>query len=97
MNIKVNDTEWKALQTEEQKNIEEITKEFFKGAVIVPDSTGVSAGSQPQGLLSNPWCKPACSVVEAAAIVACAALSGPAAAVCIIIAKAAGDACRDDC
>jgi hypothetical protein len=42
-------------------------------------------------------CKLGCNAAEAAAIAACAALTGPAAAACIIAAHAGADRCRSKC
>lgn len=99
MDIKVNDAEWTALGKDEQARIEGIITGFFKDARIVPDAaTARSVQPQAVAALSNPFCKAACSVAQAAASAACASLVNPIAiAACVALAAAAGDECRNRC
>jgi hypothetical protein len=100
--IKINASEWNALSTEQQTEITAILRRagsIGDGDKIVPDAAapeiGLAAADaiQPEGF----WCKLACNGAEAAAVAACAALSGPAAAVCVAAAHAAGEYCRSKC
>lgn len=97
MDIKINDTEWNSLGGDEQKKIEEMVGGFFKGAKIVPDTSVPASGVQAQAAPASVFCEIACSIAEAAAIAGCQALPPPANAVCVVAAKAAGDACRRAC
>ena len=97
MEIKVNDQEWKGVSSEDQKNINNIMSSYFKGGKITPDAATPPSPGVAKGLIPNPFCKPACDIAEAAAVAACAGLSGPAAAVCVAAAHIAGDACRNGC
>lgn len=99
MDIKVNDAEWAALGKDEQKRIEEVVKGFFKDATIVPDAATPASGVQPHaGVLTNPFCKAACDMAQAAATAACAGLANPIAiAACVAAVTAAGDECRRGC
>ena len=47
--------------------------------------------------IPNPICQLGCNAAEAAAVAACAGLSGPAAGICITAAHAAGALCRSRC
>lgn len=100
MDLKVNNAEWTALGKDEQTRIEGIITGFFKGARIVPDAA-TARSVQPQAAanaLSNPFCKAACSIAQAAASAACASLVNPIAiAACVALAAAAGDECRSHC
>lgn len=100
--IKINAAEWNALPTEQQTEITALLRRvgsIGEGDQIVPDSaapeSGVAAadGVQPESI----FCEIACSVAEAAAVAACGAFSGPAMAVCIAAAHAAGEVCRSKC
>ena len=99
MDIKVNDSEWNGLGRDEQERVESIISGFFKEARIVPDAATAPSGVQARALkLKNPFCKPACDVLEASASAACLTLSNPIAiAACLAAAKAAGDYCRSRC
>ena len=104
MDVKVNDSDWSSMSTDEQNNLKNVVSAYFKDAQIVPDPSVPSSSSKSAvplsgGLnISNPFCKGACDIAEAAAIAACAAVGGPiAVAACIAAAKVAGDACRDAC
>ena len=98
MDIKVNDTEWTGLGSDEQKQVEDLVSGFFKDAKIVPDAATPARGLTTSAVpLSNPWCTAGCNIAQAAAIAAAALLGPIAAAVAVAAAMAAGDACRSRC
>jgi hypothetical protein len=97
MEIKINEAEWKNLSKDEQSKLTNIVSGYFKEAKLVPDASAPASPNVAQAQLGNPFCEIACGVAEAAAVAACAGLPGPAAAVCIAAAHAAGDACRKNC
>lgn len=104
--IKVNTNDWSGLSKEDQEKVTNIltaTGLLPAGSSITPDAnakpaTGLAPASAGglQPAFPN-LCKPLCDIAETAAIAACAALSGPAAAVCIAAAKAGGEFCRSKC
>lgn len=100
MDIKVNDSEWSALPSDDQIKIESIVQGFFKTARIVPDPTAARS-TPPMAALAastNPWCTAACNIAEAAAVAACATLANPIAiAACLAAAHEAGKLCRSKC
>jgi L-alanine-DL-glutamate epimerase-like enolase superfamily enzyme len=103
MEIKVNDVQWQGFSQEERDNITQIVTGHFKGASIVPHSEtpAIDLGQMTTAGflgLSNPFCKAACDIAQAAAVAACSTVGGPiAVAACIAVAQAAGDACRSKC
>jgi hypothetical protein len=102
MEIKVNDIQWNNLTEAERDNISQIMTGYFKEAALVPDSaTPVMDLNQMTTQLfglTNPFCKAACDIAQAAAMAACTTVGGPVAvAACTALAQAAGDACRNAC
>lgn len=96
--IAVNDQDWSKLSNEDQMKINEI----LKTSGLISDGDAAVGASQPSALkpawhIPNPLCKLGCNAAEAAAIAACATLSGPAAAVCVVAAHTAADYCRSRC
>ena len=100
--IKINAGQWNGLSADHKTKITEIlrgTNLLHEGDQVIADSTvaaieGLNAGTvHPESF----WCSLACNAAEAAAVAACAALSGPAAAVCVVAAHAAGELCRSKC
>ena len=100
MEVRVNAADWKKLGAEDQNKVTEAIQKHFRKAEIVADAGAPKARMddvvRAGGIFSGP-CKLACDAAEAAAVAACAGLPGPAAAVCIVAAHAAGDACRNAC
>ena len=102
-NIKVNSSDWKGLSNEDQEkitNLLKVTGLMKSGSNITPDETIKTAAMDldtTSVAAAWPWCTIACNVGEAAAVAACATFSGPAAAVCVAAAHAAGQVCRDNC
>jgi hypothetical protein len=103
MDVKLHKGEWEGLGAEERKKIEQIIGSNFKDMKIIPDlnaaaSRQLLAARPLQAFnLSKPVCTAACGIAEAAAVAACAALSGPAIPICVVAAHAAGDYCRSRC
>lgn len=96
--IKINESQWNSLSADQQEKITDIlrsTNLLHEGGKVVADASvaALEGPIQTEGF----WCTLACNAAEAAAVAACAALSGPAAAVCIIAAHAGGDLCRKKC
>jgi len=93
MKIKVNKAQWDGLSQSEKDNITQIVTGQFKGASIVPDSATppVDPGKISFG------CKILCDIAETSAIAACSLLSPLAIPVCVAVAHAAGEACRNSC
>jgi hypothetical protein len=103
MEIKVNADEWKGLSKEDRDKVQDIIGAHFKDAKVSGSSAVQIATqflAQPRVFGFNfgkPFCTAACGVAEAAAVTACAALSGPAVPICIAAAHAAGNLCRSKC
>lgn len=102
--LTVNAGDWGGLSSDDQEKVKSIltaTGLLKSGSNITPDAgatavAGVGgAGSEPAAFIS--FCKIGCDLAQAAATAACAALSGPAAAVCIAAAQAGGEFCRSKC
>lgn len=94
--LKVAGNVWNNLSEDEQERITRIVGStgLVKGGFeIVPDPSV----ELPEGFLGIDFCEIGCSLAQAAATAACAALSGPAAAVCIAVATAGGNFCREQC
>jgi hypothetical protein len=89
---------WDPLSDDEKARITDVLR--HSGALPAGDRI-VSGDNQPflrpNFHIPNPLCKLACNAGEAAAIAACASLSGPAAAACIVAAHTAADYCRSRC
>lgn len=102
-NIKVNAGDWSGLSSEDQEKVTRIltsTGLLQSGDNITPDPSAASAtgvGTADAETTAFSFCTIACDIAQAAATAACAALSGPAVAVCIAAAKAGGDFCRSKC
>lgn len=104
MEVKVNAEQWKSLTSTDQTKMAEILQTQFQ-AKIVPDTSIPPVDPKHLtihktfGILDDllgPIKKPACDVAQAAAVAACATLSGSVAiAACVAAAQAAGDACRN--
>jgi hypothetical protein len=103
MDVKINKAQWDGLHADDRKKIEAIIDSHFKGTKIVGDHQSKTAEDAledfkfPKFNIKNPLCTAACGVAEAAAVAACAALSGPAIPVCTVAAHAAGSYCRSRC
>ena len=102
--LTVNAADWSALSSGDQEKVQSIltaTGLLKSGSNITPDANAAAvagvagAGIEPAALIN--FCKIGCDLAQAAATAACAALSGPAAAVCIAAATAGGDFCRSKC
>lgn len=94
--IKVNSESWSSITPDEQKKIESILRSsnlLHDGCKIVASSSATESSEQPESF----WCELACNVAEAAAIAACAGITGPAMGVCIAAAHAGGALCRSKC
>jgi len=92
----------KGVSDSDQRRIEEILKNT--GLLDAQDHVVAQTGDSDElefrirfPRIPRPLCKLGCNAAEAAAIAACAALSGPAAAACIIAAHAGADLCRRKC
>lgn len=103
MDVKINKSEWDGVSADDQKKIQQIIASHFQDTRIVPDANAtatkelVTKRAVQAFNLSNPICSAACGVVEAAAVVACSALSGPLVPICVAAAHIAGDFCRSKC
>jgi hypothetical protein len=100
MDIKVNAQEWKGLDEEDRAKIQSIIGAHFKDAKVAGDHKSEPAMkvlAQPRMTsfnFKNPFGSSACGIAEAAAVAACAALSGPLVPICVAAAHAAGNLCR---
>ncbi len=98
--IKVNAQAWSGIAKEQQDKIQEILQKnrlLLAGDRIAPDPTAQAPEAGVAMDAEAGLCTLLCTVAETAAIAACAALPGPANAVCIAAAKAAGEFCRSKC
>lgn len=94
--IKINSEAWSSINSDDQQKIEAILRNsnlLHEGSKIVASSAEVESAEQPESF----WCELACNAAEAAAVAACAGLSGPAMGVCIAAAHAGGALCRSKC
>jgi hypothetical protein len=91
MTLKINPEDWNRLSIEDQTKTEEVISSFFKGQSIELDPSAPQL-SLTDAELSFSWCRTACQVAQAAAIVACAGEP-----ICTTLAIAAGEACKDAC
>jgi hypothetical protein len=99
-NSKLDEASWNSLSSEDQSKIKNILKTtgLVENEDVVPAFQGMSAESA--NFDWNPVktiCTLGCNAAEAAAVAACAGLSGPAAAACILAAHTAADYCRSRC
>ena len=102
--IKVNSADWEVLSDADKGKLSGILKRtgLLRDATIAADASvksvtraGVAADSPaPQDSI---FCKIGCDMAEAAAVAACATLTGPAAAICIAAAHAGEELCRSRC
>ncbi|MBB5342003.1 hypothetical protein [Tunturiibacter gelidoferens] len=95
--IKIHAQTWNALSVEDKISIERIlkdTKLLAPNDTLTADAAVVAPTDLPA---TDPFCKIACDIAEAAAVTACGSLSGPAVPICIAAAHAAGDFCRSKC
>lgn len=96
MSVKVNRAEWDKLSAIDKKIIEDVIGGYFNGTEVVPDSD--APGSEGMGSTVGSFCETACNVAQAAAEAACQAIKDPLGkAVCMTLAKEAGDLCRSKC
>lgn len=91
MALKINPEDWNLLSVEDQEKTKEVISSFFKGQSIELDPSAPQLSKAGEEL-SFSWCKTACQVAQAAAIVACAGEP-----ICTTLAIAAGEACKDAC
>jgi hypothetical protein len=100
MDVKVNSQEWKGLSEEDRAKIQSIISAHFKDAKVTGHheaELAMTALAQPRVTsfnFKNPLGSSACGIAEAAAVAACAALSGPLVPICVAAAHAAGNLCR---
>ncbi len=103
MEVKVNSEEWKGLSKQDRDRIQDIIAAHFKDAKISADTKAkpaLESLAMPRAFgfnLGKPLCTAACGVAEAAAVTACASLSGPLIPICVAAAHKAGDLCRSKC
>lgn len=99
--MKLNAQEWTALSKDDQSKIAQVLRTsglLGEHDNIVADSNIPATAVLGGGIkASGIFCKIGCDIAEAAAVAACGTLSGPAAAVCIAAAHAAGELCRSKC
>ena len=102
--LTVNAADWGGLSNDDQERVKSIltaTGLLKSGSNITPDANVAAvaaiggAGTQPAAFIN--FCKIGCDLAQAAATAACAALSGPAGAVCLAAAQAGGEFCRSKC
>lgn len=79
-------------------------QEILTNSGLIKSGDAIEAATDSDSLMGfhwpkipNPICQLGCNAAEAAAVAACAGLSGPAAGVCIAAAHAAGALCRSRC
>ena len=105
-NIPVHQASWQGLSQDDKTRITEIMKNaglIDQGDNLVAHPNPAEAAQQmaefkfswPQ--IPNSICKLGCNAAEAAAVAACASLTGPLAGICSSVAHAAGDFCRSRC
>lgn len=99
MKLPVNSSEWEEISDRDRAQIEEIVGAFFRGDSIAPTD---SAPSATEPLASQPsaasLCESACNIAEAGAVAACNLLDNDLSrTICISVARAAGNVCRDRC
>ncbi|HEX9927726.1 MAG TPA: hypothetical protein VGB02_04180 [Pyrinomonadaceae bacterium] len=105
--IKVNDKDWNSLAGDDQARISNLVAISF-GEAITPDANEPSVGGGGAGTLSaggaagglqaqGIWCKLGCEAARAVAATGCAALSGPAVAVCLAGVQAGYQFCISKC
>ncbi|MBZ9521901.1 hypothetical protein [Bacillus safensis] len=93
-NVNINQELWSQVNEEDKKTIEELlqkTKSINEDDKITP----VEVTSEPQP--ENFFCKAACETSFVAATTACAGLSGPAFAACMVLAAEARRECLKGC
>jgi hypothetical protein len=98
----MNAAQWNGLPSDQRSRITDILKStnlLHPGDQIVADEgTPAIQGLTAGGVHTQSfWCTLACDAAEAAAVAACGALPGPAAAVCVAAAHAGGNLCRSKC
>jgi hypothetical protein len=100
--LRIHQDALRGVSDSDQRRIEDILKNT---GLLAPQDRLVSHAGAADALdfsikfpkIPNPLCKLGCNAAEAAAVAACAALSGPAAAACIVAAHTAADYCRSRC
>jgi hypothetical protein len=100
--IRVAGNVWGNLSEDERARITRIVGSagLMRGGVeIVPDPSvqQPEAGAEQGEELFGWLCRAGCGIAETAAVAACAALSGPAIAICVAVAHAGGTLCRNRC
>ncbi len=90
---------WNSLSESDREQINNIMRST--GLIGSEDSVAAGTEADIAGIkwpkIPNPLCRLGCNAAEAAAVAACAGLSGPAAPVCIAVAHTAGEICRSRC
>jgi hypothetical protein len=94
--LAVNPSDFESLTTTGRSQVLGVLKKHFPDAKVVLDTDAPAAAVKPEEAKS--FCKEACNIAEQAAIVACNLLGNEKdKALCIALAKKAGDVCRDHC
>ena len=96
-NLPLHADTWNALSAAEQQTVKTIltaTNLVPAGVNVVAD---VTAPAPAQLGVGGVFCETACGIAEAAAVAACAVLTGPAATACIAAAHLGGNFCRTRC
>ena len=97
-NIAVHAATWNALSTDDRERIQRIVSGLSNNAQIKADESAPKLESMTAAQFGGiNFCKIGCDLGEAAAVAACGALTGPAAAVCVAAAHTAADFCRSKC
>jgi hypothetical protein len=89
---------WNGLSAADRERITQIMTDnrlIQTGDRLIPGATPVQY--KVAFAAANPLCTLGCNVAEAAAVVACGLLTGPAVPICIAAAHAAADFCRSKC
>jgi len=98
--LQVNEGEWNSLSATERQTIEQLMDQAFKGEELqITPAPDFAASSQEANefLRGSAFCKPLCDIVAAGAIIGCASLTGPAAAVCISLTNQGKQLCYARC
>ena len=97
-NVHVNQKDWDSLSKSDQNQITEIMR---TSGLIARGDALVGAAAPPARVAkfaaANPTCVLGCNAAEAVAVSACALIPPPGNLICVAIAHAAAEFCRNKC
>lgn len=97
-NVQVHQGDWDSLSKSDQAKITEIMRTsglIARGDAVV--GAAVPAARAAKFAAANPACVLGCNAAEAAAVAACALLPPPGNMICVAVAHAAAEFCRNKC